>query len=69
MRDLAEIQAGDALVQLKRDPLFTRSFYLSLSEEAGSRRRYAARFLDKYQVERMSPAGWRVLDAYLVADR
>jgi hypothetical protein len=67
MKDLAEIQAGDALVALKREKLFDREYYKSLA--ASTARGYAAQFMDEYQVDRMSPAGWRVLDAYLRSDR
>lgn len=68
MKDLAVIQADDALVDLKRDQHFKREYYTALPN-VDDRRRYAAQFLDEHQIDCMSPAGWRVLDAYLQSDR
>lgn len=71
MKDLAVIQADNALVALKRDPYFDRKYYRSLSPSTA--RGYVAQYLDEYldehQFDCMSEAGWRVLDAYLRSDR
>lgn len=67
MKDSAVIQADNALVALKREPYFDRKYYRSLSPSTA--RGYAAQYLDEHQVDCMSEAGWRVLDAYLRSDR
>lgn len=67
MKDLAVIQADDALVALKREQHFDREHYRSLAPSTA--RGYAAQYLDEHQVDCLSPAGWRVLDAYLRSDR
>ena len=71
MRDLSEIQAIDALTAIKRRRDFDRESYLMARDDTGPEHLtdYLSHYLDPHQADCMSPAGWRVLDAWIVAGR